>query len=139
MGGFGVIFGGALVATAFGFTATLQFKTEGNHAFVAGPRVGIFFPTANVFGSVGADLGYRGNLVKSSTVEAGPIVLLQPNVAFGVTNTIPIGIPITVGGFVHYGAFEGQAGIGGGPLIYTGNFGTTTGFGTFFFNAGYAF
>lgn len=139
MGGFAVIFGGATVATSFGFTGTLQFKTEGNHAFIVGPRLGVFFPTGYVFGTAGVDLGYRGNLAKSASVEAGPLVMLQPNVAFGVKNTIPIAVPLTVGGFVHYGAFEAQVLIGGGPLIYTGNFGFTTGMGTFVLNAGYAF
>lgn len=136
MGGFAVLFGSG---TSFGFTAALQFKTEGNHAFVAGPRVGIFFPTGYVFGSAGAELGYRGNFAKSTTVEAGALVLLQPSVGIGVPLVTPIYIPVTAGGFVHYGAFEAQAVIGGGPAIGIGTFGTTTGIGTFILNGGYAF
>lgn len=147
MGGFAFTFGNATLSSSWGLTVTLQFKTSGDHAFVIGPRASIMFAsnflTTNTFAALGGDLGYRGNFVKSKVAEAGVVALGLPNATLGLTGGTLVTIPVTVGGFVHYKAFEAQAVLGGGPAIAipsgTGASSKVYGIGTFVINAGVAF
>lgn len=143
MGGFAFTFGNL---SAWGLTATLQFKTAGDHAFVIGPRASLMFAnalfTTQTFGAFGLDLGYRGNFVPAKTFEAGVVALGLPNASVGLTGGTLVTIPITVGGFIHYKAFEAQMVVGGGPAIgISSGAGSTTvnGIGAFLVNAGVAF
>ncbi|MFO0666815.1 MAG: hypothetical protein U0174_22885 [Polyangiaceae bacterium] len=127
------IFAGSYVSTTPGIVAGIQYRTAGAHAFVLGPRGGVHFPGkytgTSAFGTLGLELGYRGNFLAPSETQAGLLATVTPSVGIGIGRSTALLVPFAVGGFLRFGALEFQltvaAGMGlapGGP----GPFGAAT-------------
>lgn len=112
---------GGYVSTTPGVVAALQYRTSDAHAFVIGGRGGVHFPGkytgVSVFGTLGVELGYRGNFVPRGSIEGGFLATVIPSVAFGVGGETAFIAPVNIGGFARFGAFELQLTAGGGPAV----------------------
>ena len=116
--------GGSLLlglSTSPGIVSSLQYRTAGRHAFLVGARGGAYFPGrftgTTAFGWLGAEVGYRGNLLAPARTELGILGLVAPGVAFGLDGESAFLSPVSLGGFFRYGAFELQLTAGGGPVF----------------------
>lgn len=71
---------------------------------------------ATLFGTVGLELGYRGNFLAPGSTEAGLLATITPTAALGVGGESVFLAPLAVGGFVRFGPVEFQltAAAGGG-------------------------
>lgn len=99
--------------TFAGLSLDFRYKTPGNHAFVVGGRAAVGFPEGTDFFTVGPDIGYRGNFARSNDLQAGILVLAQPQIWAGGSDAV-LYVGAAVGGFVQYGHFEVQLPVGAG-------------------------
>ncbi|AKU98965.1 hypothetical protein AKJ09_05629 [Labilithrix luteola] len=105
-------------ASTPGLAFDFRYKTRGDHAFVAGARAAVGFADGPDFFAIGPDLGYRGNFAHGNDLQAGLLVLAQPQIWAGGSAAM-LYMGAAVGGFVQYGHFEIQLpiGLGFGTLL----------------------